>query len=257
MKPGQAYASRKESHFDKSFPLGYIPSVEWVVEYTDEFEDWWKTLSEEEQVVIAAKVELLEKFGPTLPRPHSDVIATSKHSNMKELRGRTENSLLRVLYAFDPRRAAILLIGGDKKGNPRWYEEFVPVADVFSTNICLSYRGKERRKGVSMPNKFDMLRAKLSPGARERAHRLASKYEAEMALDELRVARDLTQEHLAQLLGVKQAAVSKMERRTDMYISTLQSIIRAMGGELKIQVVFPEGKVEISQFRKLKAAAGR
>ncbi len=108
-----------------------------------------------------------------------------------------------------------------------------------------------------MPNKFDMLRAKLSPGARERAHRLASKYEAEMALDELRVARDLTQEHLAQLLGVKQAAVSKMERRTDMYISTLQSIIRAMGGELKIQVVFPEGKVEINQFRKLKAAAGR
>ena len=48
-----------------------------------------------------------------------------------------------------------------------------------------------------------------------------------------------------------------MERRTDMYISTLQSIIRAMGGELKIQVVFPEGKVEINQFRKLKAAAGK
>src|SRR6266487_5943313 len=108
-----------------------------------------------------------------------------------------------------------------------------------------------------MPKNFNTLRNMLSPESGERAHRLALKYEAEMALDELRVARDLTQEHLAKLLGVKQAAVSKMERRTDMYISTLQSIIRAMGGELKIQVAFPEGKVEISQFRKLKAAAGR
>ena len=108
-----------------------------------------------------------------------------------------------------------------------------------------------------MPKNFKTLRNKLSPESRERAHRLALKYEAEMALDELRVAPDFTQEHLAKLLGVKQAAVSKMERRTDMYISTLQSIIRAMGGELKIQVVFPEGKVEINQFRKLKAAAGK
>jgi transcriptional regulator with XRE-family HTH domain len=108
-----------------------------------------------------------------------------------------------------------------------------------------------------MPKNFDQLRNKLAPAARERAHRLAQKYEAEMALDELRVARDLTQEHLAQLLGVKQAAVSKMERRADMYISTLQSMVRAMGGELKIQAVFPQGRVEINQFRKLKAAAGR
>lgn len=106
-----------------------------------------------------------------------------------------------------------------------------------------------------MRNNFNHLRSKLSPAARERAHRLAQKYEAEMALDELRVARDLTQEHLAQLLGIKQAAVSKMERRADMYISTLQSIIRAMGGELKIQAVFPQGRVDINQFRKLKRQA--
>ena len=106
-----------------------------------------------------------------------------------------------------------------------------------------------------MPKNFNHLRNKLSPAARERAHRLAQKYEAEMALDELRVARDLTQEHLAQLLGIKQAAVSKMERRADMYISTLQSMVRAMGGELKIQAVFPQGRVEINQFRKLKKQA--
>jgi transcriptional regulator with XRE-family HTH domain len=106
-----------------------------------------------------------------------------------------------------------------------------------------------------MPKNFNHLRDKLSPAARERAHRMALKYEAEMALDELRVARDLTQEHLAQLLGIKQAAVSKMERRADMYISTLQSMVRAMGGDLKIEAVFPEGKVNINQFRKLKKKA--
>src|SRR5439155_22618047 len=96
-----------------------------------------------------------------------------------------------------------------------------------------TWRGWRKKTGgeKKMPKNFKTLRNKLSPESRERAHRLALKYEAEMALDELRVARDFTQEHLAKLLGVKQAAVSKMERRTDMYISTLQSIIRAMGGE--------------------------
>jgi transcriptional regulator with XRE-family HTH domain len=74
---------------------------------------------------------------------------------------------------------------------------------------------------------------------------------AEMALDEVREARALTQEHLAKLLGIKQAAVSKMERRADMYVSTLQSMIKAMGGTLQILAVFPEGKVEIDQFRSL------
>ncbi len=101
----------------------------WEVEFTDEFGAWWESLRVEEQEEISAKVELLESFGPTLPRPHSDVIVTSKHANMKELRGRVEDAVLRVLYAFDPTRTAILLIGGDKAGNDKWYEQFVPVAD--------------------------------------------------------------------------------------------------------------------------------
>jgi len=103
--------------------------VTWEVEYTDEFEIWWKSLSEAEQEEIAAKVELLEERGPTLSRPHADVITSSRHSNMKELRGKVNERQLRVLFAFDPRRAALLLIGGDKTGDPRWYERFVPIAD--------------------------------------------------------------------------------------------------------------------------------
>ena len=101
----------------------------WEVEFTDEFEAWWNSLSEDEQEEISAKVELLEEHGPTLPRPHSDVITTSRHSNMKELRGKVTNRYLRVLYAFDPRRSALLLIGGDKTGDLKWYEKFVPIAD--------------------------------------------------------------------------------------------------------------------------------
>jgi hypothetical protein len=103
--------------------------VSWSVEFTDEFEVWWNSLSEEEQVEISAKVDLLQEHGPTLPRPHADVIVSSRHSNMKELRGKVEERQLRVLYAFDPSRTAVLFIGGDKTGDAKWYQKFVPVAD--------------------------------------------------------------------------------------------------------------------------------
>ena len=85
-------------------------------------------LTEAEQVDVNAKVILLQKIGPSLPRPHADLIHSSRHPNLKELRVRHLGRPYRVLFAFDPRRCAILLIGGDKTGNDRWYEEFVPVA---------------------------------------------------------------------------------------------------------------------------------
>jgi len=103
-----------------------------------------------------------------------------------------------------------------------------------------------------MAKNFKNLRDKMSPALRERARELAKKYRAEMALDELREARDMTQQHLAKILGVNQAAVSKMERRTDMYISTLQDFVRAMGGQLVITALFPEGEVQIDQFENLR-----
>lgn len=103
--------------------------MEWSVEVTDEFEEWWDELSESEQVDVNAKVILLQRFGPALRRPHSGAIATSRHPNMKELVVQHRGRPYRVLYAFDPRRSAILLIGGDKTGKDRWYETFVPIAD--------------------------------------------------------------------------------------------------------------------------------
>lgn len=103
--------------------------MEWEIEFTNEFEQWWDGLTEGGQEDVAAKVKVLRKFGPALRRPHSGPIRLSKHSNMKELIIQHAGNPYRVLYAFDPRRCAILLIGGDKTGDNRWYEVYVPVAD--------------------------------------------------------------------------------------------------------------------------------
>ncbi len=99
------------------------------VEYTNEFGEWWDSLSDGEQEEVNAVVLLLEARGPHLPFPYTSGIATSRHGHMRELRVQHGGRPYRILYAFDPRRNAILLIGGEKTGNDRWYDEFVPIAD--------------------------------------------------------------------------------------------------------------------------------
>jgi transcriptional regulator with XRE-family HTH domain len=97
------------------------------------------------------------------------------------------------------------------------------------------------------------LQAKMSPESLARSEATAERLIREMALDELRAARALTQEHLSTILGVKQSAISKLERRADMYVSTLRHFVEAMGGQLEIRVVFPDGDVRITQFQTLAA----
>ena len=101
----------------------------WVVEYTDEFEYWWDDLDESEQIDVAATVGLLGACGTSLKYPHSSSISGSKHSHMRELRIQDAGQPYRILYAFDPLRSAILLIGGNKTGRDRWYLEHIPLAD--------------------------------------------------------------------------------------------------------------------------------
>jgi DNA-binding XRE family transcriptional regulator len=112
---------------------------------------------------------------------------------------------------------------------------------------------------ASVAKKFSDLQAKMSPAARARSEARARAMLAEMPLQELRLARGLSQETLATTLKVRQASISKLERRTDMYISTLRAHIRAMGGELEIVARFPDGEVKITNFEELgerrKAAA--
>ncbi len=108
----------------------------WELEYTDELGEWWAELSETEQESIDASVRLLEEKGTQLGYPHTSGIANSRHEHMRELRVQHQGRPYRVLFAFDPRRTAILLIGGDKTGDDRWYEKTVPVADnLYDTHL--------------------------------------------------------------------------------------------------------------------------
>jgi len=114
---------------DDIFLQGYIYIMSWEVEYTDEFEAWWSNLSEGEQESLSASVQLLELLGPQLKFPHSSGINGSKHEHMRELRTQHEGRPYRTLYAFNPLRTAILLIGGEKTGAKDWYVKHVPIAD--------------------------------------------------------------------------------------------------------------------------------
>lgn len=86
-------------------------------------------MTEDEQIDVDAVVGLLEERGPQLDYPYSSGIEGSKHGRMRELRIQHRGKPYRILYAFDPRRIAILLIGGNKGGDSRWYEKYVPIAD--------------------------------------------------------------------------------------------------------------------------------
>ncbi|MGN6086006.1 type II toxin-antitoxin system RelE/ParE family toxin [Trinickia sp.] len=114
----------------------------WEVEYCDTFGDWWEDLREAEQESVAVSVALLEQCGPSLPYPHSSGIKGSRHEHMRELRIQHAGRPYRVLYAFDPRRAAILLLGGDKTGNGRWYDINVPKADALYDEHLVQVRSK-------------------------------------------------------------------------------------------------------------------
>ena len=103
-----------------------------------------------------------------------------------------------------------------------------------------------------MAKDYKLLREKMSPEARALSQAKADRMIAAMALADLRSALTLTQEALAKRLHVKQAAISKLERRTDMYVSTLQHMIEGLGGKLEIRAIFPAGPVIINQFSKVK-----
>src|SRR5665213_4558660 len=108
-----------------------------------------------------------------------------------------------------------------------------------------------------MAKKFSELRDKMSPASRAASEREFRRIVEEMPLEELRAARELTQTSLAKILDVGQSEVSKIEKRTDMYVSTLASYVEAMGGELEICAVFPDGKVKINQFEDIAAKLTR
>lgn len=116
----------------------------WDVEYTDQFEEWWNSLALAEQAAVEAAVNALQRDGPSLGRPLVETIKGSRHRNMKELRPPRGN--MRILFIFDPRRTAILLLGGDKTNQwEAWYRRAIPLAD----QLYDDYLEELRREGES------------------------------------------------------------------------------------------------------------
>jgi hypothetical protein len=119
----------------------------WSVATTEVFDAWFTELGDEVQVEVIAKVELLRKLGPGLGRPHADTLKGSKHANMKELRADAEKQVIRIAFAFDPTRTAILLVAGSKQGTNqnRFYKQLIARADkLFDAH--LAQLGASRRK---------------------------------------------------------------------------------------------------------------
>jgi len=102
-----------------------------------------------------------------------------------------------------------------------------------------------------MATNFRKIREGMAPERQERIRKRTEELLAELPLQELRQARALSQQELAEVLGLNQATISKLERRTDMYLSSLRRFVEAMGGELEISARFPEGKVLIQLFEDL------
>jgi transcriptional regulator with XRE-family HTH domain len=102
-----------------------------------------------------------------------------------------------------------------------------------------------------MAKPFRNLVEKMSPESRERIRRRTAQMHSEMALQELRQALHLTQQELADVLQMNQAAISKLEHQSDMYVSTLRRFVAALGGELRIVAHFPQGDVVVNQFEDL------
>lgn len=105
--------------------------MSWIVEFMDEFDAEFDALPEPVQDELLAQAKVIERFGPAAKRPRVDSLKGSKHSNMKELRFDADGGVWRIAFAFDPRRRAVLLVGGDKSGvsEKRFYQRLVKVAD--------------------------------------------------------------------------------------------------------------------------------
>ncbi len=119
--------------------------MSWEIEVTDEFKSWWNELTEKEQDDVTEAVEVLEEHGTNLPKQYSSSVLPSRHGHMRELRVQSCGRPIRIFCAFDPRRTAILLIGGRNRGHEqRFYREHVRRADA----IYDQYIRELRREGL-------------------------------------------------------------------------------------------------------------
>lgn len=118
-----------------------------TVNTSDEFDSWFTPLEEALQDDILFVVRLLQEHGPQLRRPYADTLEGTSLSNLKELRVQHRGEPYRILFAFDPKREALLLIGGNKAGDKRWYKRMIPLAEaIFEQHLATLEKGDDNGK---------------------------------------------------------------------------------------------------------------
>lgn len=224
----------------------------WTVETSDEFDQWWSELDRRTQDSLAVVIGLLQRDGPMLPRPYSDKLKGSK-IDLRELRDavydeRNVEHVYRILYAFDRSDRLFSALAGTSRTTGGGMIETSAAQSGSSRSTWKRFGTRKRR--VGMAKDFNDLLAAMSS---ERQADIARRVEEihSSPLYRIRKALQFTQEQVAEELGLGQAAVSRLERRSDMLISTLRRFVGAMGGELEIRARFPNGDVVIDDLGSL------
>jgi DNA-binding XRE family transcriptional regulator len=205
--------------------------------YPTSFEEWFGDLEESDQDAVARIVDMLEVRGVHLKHPYSSQIKGSSIA-LRELRIQSGGKPLRVFYAFDPKRQAVVLIGGDKTGDARFYERMVPLSERIWGGVPEGDR--------AMKKWADIKRAKMSPERIERVRKAALEELATATLRELREESGKTQVELAELTELTQSALSRIERRDDNTLEAIRAYVRALGGEIEVVAVFPNKRVRVA-----------
>jgi hypothetical protein len=119
----------------------------WEIDRTDKVDNWILNLDENARQAILKNLLILKEIGPSLGRPYVDGIKQSRHKNMKELRIQNKLRIYRILFIFDPKRKAVLLIGGDKRGKKDFYESMIPIADkLYDKYLESRYKNETNKK---------------------------------------------------------------------------------------------------------------
>lgn len=211
----------------------------WAVLFHDAFAEEVQVLDRVVRQELLARVALLQDYGPQLRRPYADTLKGSVHANMKELRFSVADGAWRIAYAFDPERRAVLLLAADKSGQSqaRFYHAFIAKADKrFSEHL----KALRETEGLPMAIPAEQLLASLPPEERavigERAEELRCEYQT---LQDLRLARQLTQERLGEMLGLDPDGVARLEQHSELLLATLRGYLASVGGRLRLIAEFP------------------
>lgn len=216
----------------------------WLYSTTDEFDTWVEKLDQEERNEIAALLDALTRLGPNLGRPVADTLNGSAYANMKELRGRTAAAVLRIAFAFDPERCAVILWGSNKRGvNERaFYRKLIAKADrLYAAHLQMLKLKNARARGTRgvgrMAKDHTEFLEKFVPAEQMgTVRRRSDAIVIGQILRMLREERKLSQSEIAYRMGLKQPAIARLEGQSDIKLSTLQEWARATGGELVLAI---------------------